>query len=790
MKNINDPNSPKALIQQYLYKIYSLRYYYIVCIVFFVIAAFLINKFSQRAYQVSATLGPLQEDRSSALASENMFRQTGQYSAGKKIEDAVNNLSSFSLVSSVVTELNLEIGYFKESTNFLKTTTDISLSSPFLINLDKSHIQPIDIKFFIIVLNDSTFKLTASKKKTSLYNYIDNKLVSENIVVNIDTVCKFNKTISNRNMRFSVSYNKNFPPDKDRSKYRYYFMLSHMEELAKAYLERLKVEPISVLASIIGIKFTGNNLENSIIFLNSYINSFLEQDLIKKNKISINTIKFIDSQISEISDSLSKSESKLRNYKSSNQVMDLSFQGQRTYDEMSQIEAERTNLVLQSRYYNYVINYSKTNPNMSGIVAPSSSKINDPIMNQQITDLNSYNAERSTIISTNNNEKNLFLVQIDNKIKTLIRTIIDGATSNLNAINITLSELDYKADKISKQIANMPKTEMNMVSIQRKYTMADANYTYLLQKRSEAAITFASNLPDYEILEPAREITSVTVRPKKLTNFMISLFLGLMIPSAILIFKEILNNRISGIYDAEQLLGKSVFGIIYTNLKKYEAVVDQSPRSAIAESFRNLRSSLLRKLKSDKPEIIAITSSQPQDGKSFISFNLSASIASVGYKIVVIDCDLRRPTLHNKFKVENNFGVTNYLVGDAKVTDLIRKTSGANFYFIAAGPIIPNPSELIDYGALDNLIDELRKDFKFIIIDTPPIGLVADTVPLLKYAAQILIVARNNVTPKDILANAITTLEINKIDNFELVLNDLDLEKSPYSGYKNYYNKD
>lgn len=162
----------------------------------------------------------------------------------------------------------------------------------------------------------------------------------------------------------------------------------------------------------------------------------------------------------------------------------------------------------------------------------------------------------------------------------------------------------------------------------------------------------------------------------------------------------------------------------------------------------------------------------------------------MGYKIVVIDCDLRRPTLHNKFKVENNFGVTNYLVEGAKVTDLIHKTSVENFYFIPAGPIIPNPSELIDYGALDNLIDELRKDFKFIVIDTPPIGLVADTVPLLKYAAQILVVARNNVTPKDILANAITTLEINKIDNFELVLNDLDLEKSPYSGYKNYYNRD
>jgi tyrosine-protein kinase Etk/Wzc len=790
MKHINDQNSTNALIQQYLSKIFALRYYYIVCIVFFFAIAFFINKFSQRAYEVSATLGPVQEDRSSALASENMFRQTGQFSAGKKIEDAINNLSSFSLVSAVVNDLNLEIGYYKESTNFLKKPTDVSLNSPFLVNLDKSHIQPIDVKFNIIILNDSTFKLTASKKKVTLYNYIDNKIVSENEVVNVDTVCKFNKTISNKKMRFSVTYNKNFQPEKKGARDKYYFMLFHLEELSKAYLESLKVEPISVLASIIGLKFTGGNLDKSINFLNSYINSFLEQDLTKKNKISVNTIKFIDSQISEISDSLSKSESKLRNYKSSNQVMDLSFQGQRAYDEMSQLEADRTNLELQSRYYTYIINYAKTNPNMNGVVTPSSSKVNDPIMSQLITELNSQNAERSTIIATNNNEKNLFLVQIDNKIKNLKQTIVDNATSNLNTINITLSELDYKADKISKQIANMPKTEMNMVNIQRKYTMADANYTYLLQKRSEAAITFASNLPDYEILEPAREITSITVKPKKLTNYVLFIFISLLIPTSVLFIREFLNNRISGIYETENMIGKSVFGLIYTNLKKYEAVVEQSPRSAIAESFRNLRSSLLRKIKSDKPEVIAITSSQPQDGKSFISFNLSASIASVGYKTVVIDCDLRRPTLHDKFKEENNSGVSNYLIHNAKVQDLVRKTSVENLFFIPAGPLIPNPSELIDYGVLDDLIDELKKDFKFIIIDTPPVGLVADTVPLLKYAVQVLVVARNNHTPKDILGNALTTLEINKIDNFELVLNDLDLEKSPYSGYKNYYNRD
>lgn len=790
MKNRNEPDSSNVLIQQYLVKVYSLRFYYIGCIFFFAAVALLINKFSQKAYEIKTTIGQVQENRSSALASDNMFRQSAPYSAGRTVEDAINNLNSFSLISSTINSLNLEIGYFKESSNILKQSTEISLNTPFLINLDKSHIQPIDVKFYITVLNDSTFRLTASNKKTSLYNYIDNLIVSDDVFLRIDTICKFNKTITDSNLKFSVSFNKDFKPDKKDLKDHYYFKLFHLEELAKTYLKNLKIEPISVLASIIGVQFTGNNIDKSITFLNSYINSFLEQDLTKKNKISVNTIKFIDSQISEISDSLGKSESNLRNYKTNNQVMDLSFQGQRTYDEMAQIESDRTNLELQSRYYNYVLNYLKTKENASGVVTPNSAKITDPIMNQLITDLNNLNAERSNIMSTNSNEKNLFLVQVDNKIKMQRQTIIENVTNNLNTINITLSELNYKSDKLSKLISNMPKTEMNMVNIQRKYNLNNANYTYLLQKRSEAAITFASNLPDYEILEPAREITSKIVKPKVIINYLLALFFGLMMPTAFLIIKDLLNNKISSVYDVEHILDRSVFGIIYSNSKKYENVVSEAPRSAISESFRNLRSSLFRKLKSDLPKVIAFTSSQPQDGKSFIAFNLAASIASVGYKTVIIDCDLRRPTLHIKFKEENTSGISNFLIKSTTVNEIIRTTSVENLSFIPAGPIIPNPSELIDYGALDDLIDYLKSRFQFIIIDTPPLGLIADTIPLMKYATQILVVSRNNFTQKEIFINALASLDTNKIDNYEVVLNDLDLKKSPYSGYKNYYLKE
>jgi capsular exopolysaccharide synthesis family protein len=162
----------------------------------------------------------------------------------------------------------------------------------------------------------------------------------------------------------------------------------------------------------------------------------------------------------------------------------------------------------------------------------------------------------------------------------------------------------------------------------------------------------------------------------------------------------------------------------------------------------------------------------------------------VGFKTVIIDCDLRRPTLHIKFKENNSSGISNFMTRNANEDEIIHKTSVDNLSFIPAGPLLPNPSELLDSGILDDLMDLLKSRFEFIIIDTPPVGLVADSIQLMKYANQILVVSRNNVTRKEILVNALTSLDSNKIANYEVILNDLDLNKSPYSGYKNYYLKE
>jgi capsular exopolysaccharide synthesis family protein len=559
--------------------------------------------------------------------------------------------------------------------------------------------------------------------------------------------------------------------------------------LSQEYLRRLKVEPVSVKSSLIKVSFQGENIDLTIDFLNSYLQAYLDEDLAKKNKIAKSTIKFIDSQISEISDSLTKSESKLKDYRSVNQVTNLSYQGQQALEQMTKIETDKSTLLVQERYYKYILDYFEKNKDVAGLAPPSSANVVDPLMTTLVTELLSLNAQKASLLS-NNSEKNLFVGQIDNKIKTQKQAIIENVTNSLNTLNLTQNELNYRSEKLSEEISRLPRTELNMVSMQRKFNLSDAIYTYMLQKRSEAEITEASNIPDYEILEPARETSKDILSPRTMINYILAFLLAFMIPTVFIILKSYFNEKIISISDVHRLINRNVFGIIYSNLYKTDSVVPEFPGSSIAESFRNLRSSLFLKLRLEPSKVILVTSAQPRDGKSFIAFNLAASIASVGYKTIILDCDLRRPTLHLKFKENNSTGLSVYMSNQASMEDIILKTSVKNLSFISAGPQLPNPSELMESGILDDLITALKSKYEYIILDTTPAGIVSDAFLMMKHASQILVVCRNNYTRKDVFLEVINNLHTNKFTNFDIVFNDLDLKRSQYGAYNSYYHKE
>ena len=374
-------------IKEFILQAFSYKYFYVASFIICIVAAFMVNKFSPTIYQVNSIIGPVEDKRSSLLGSNDLFSGMGAFSQSRNLENDINSLNSFSLVSTTIKNLNLEIGYFREKSSFLTQPVQIYEGMPFTVSIDRSHIQPIYTKFHIDILSEDSYRITVSEDEASFYNYVDNIIVSEKNRLQIDTICRFNETVSNNNFKFAVSFDKESLPKNLTENDNLYFEFYHLDLLAKEYLGRLKVEPVSIKSSLINVAFEGNNIGLTIDFLNKYLQYYLDGNLEKKNKIARNTINFIDSQISDISDSLVLSQSKLREYRSSNQVTDLSYQGQQALTQMTQIENERSTLQVQERYYNYILDYMAKNQDMAGLAPPSSANVVDPIMNSLVMDL-------------------------------------------------------------------------------------------------------------------------------------------------------------------------------------------------------------------------------------------------------------------------------------------------------------------------------------------------------------------------------------------------------------------
>jgi tyrosine-protein kinase Etk/Wzc len=785
MPNQKDTNSEALVIKDFLSSALSYKYVYIACLLACLLFAFVINKITPTVFGVSSVIGPV-EDKATLRGSQNLFNAAGDYNQVRNLENDINSLNSFSLVLSTIKNLNLEVGYFTEKKIIFTKSHQIYNGTPYRVNVDKSHIQPINARIYIKIIDDKSYRITSSSEKVSYYNYLDNVVVSEDNVFKIDTVCKFNQTAGNKNYKFSVSLNReDFHPGNSDEKM--YFELYHLDLLANDYLRRIKVEAVSLKSSLIQVSFQGQNMDLTIDFLNKYLQAYLDEDLSKKNSIAQKQVSFIDTQISGMADSLVKSESKLKDYRSANQVTDLSYQGQQALQEMTKIESEKSSLQIQEHYYNYILDYFEKNQDGAGL-APPSSNVVDPIMNTLVTDYITLNKERSNILGSNTN-KSLFLGPLDKKIALQRQMILENVRNSLNTLNLQQNELNYRYDKVSREISKLPRTELNMVSMQRRFNLSDAIYTFLLQKRSEAQITMASNIPDYEILEPARQTATTVLSPKKKLNYIAAFFLGIFLPTSFILLKKFFNEKITNVKDVEQLLGRTVLGTIYNSSYESETVVSDMPGSSVSESFRNLRSSLFLRYKSEQVKVILVTSSQPQDGKSFIAFNLASSIASVGYKTVIIDCDLRRSTLHEKFKVSNDFGLSTFMSDHTSKEEIIQESFIKNLSFIPAGPVLPNSSEMIEAGVLDDLIRYLKQKYQYIIIDTTPSGIVADAALMLKYSNINLVVCRNNYTNKNMFSSVLNLFKTNRVENFDIVFNDLKINEGRFGKYNQYYKK-
>lgn len=776
-------------------KIYEIRLIVLISVLVFLFFTVLYNKYATPVFKNTTAL-LIWDQANNTFMTDNSQPSNGfGLFAQKKIENEIEILKSFSLVNSTVNQLNIQTSYCYDKYLFgsrwfkhfpLKTTREIYNDSPIRVTINTTYSQPVYVKFYVYIVSPLTFRIQAIADKAWKYNYFDNKPDETLVSFKLDTLMHFGQELRTKNFCFTVNLqpNKKSSPSND-----YYFEFNNLEVLTNYLMSNLKIENSTKNSSAVYITLGGGNFKKITDFLNKYTEVYLEQNLSKKNSIANKTVEFIESQISDVSDSLKYSEMRLQNYRTSKNAVNTNFQGEQLYEKINSLESERAKLTVQLRYFNYIKDYFQSNNDVSSLVAPSSMEIQDPILSGLINQLIKLNEDRVGLLNNNKNPKNLYLNNLELQINNLKSTIQENVNNNINASMMALNDLDTRISRQTGAIQHLPKTERVLFGMERNFKLNDAIYTMLLQKRAEAQIARASNSPDYEIIDSARTVNSLPIAPRKRLNYMIALLLGFLLPSIYVLIKEAFNTKITDRKDLEHLSNLPVLGHIYHNNKKTAMVITDYPRSSISESFRIVRTNLQIFLQEKPKQIITITSSSRGEGKTFVSINIALAFAAFGKKTVLVGFDLRRPAIFQDLGLQNEVGVSSYLTDKSTLNEIIQKTRAENLDFIAAGPIPPNPVEVIASGKTNEFIQILKKQYDLIVIDSAPIGVIADTFLLMNYADMNIFLVRQNYTLREALVSTLNNLKINNYNNLSLILNDVSI-KDHYSyqyGYDSRY---
>ena len=759
-------------------------------------AAFIVNKFSPPAYTNQTTMLLSQDKQNAFLESGNMMQGIGLFQGNQDIENEMQILKSFSVVNKAIKSLNLEVSYYLEEPVIPKLdipfTLDVELykASPLSIIIDQTHPQAVGTHFYIDPLSDTTFRISVNSESAYLFDFGKDRGVGTIDSLNFAGKYKFGDPVSNKYFKFTVLLKRSINPEELEGG-RLFFTLNHLNYMTLGYMNRLNVETVSQNSSFVNITLKGSNPAKVTDFLNALTKVYLEQNLEKKNRIALNTINFIDSQIQDVADSLTYTENKLQSFRSSHQVMDLNFQGQKIYEQMNQLQDQLSVLKMQKQYYEYIKKYFKENEDVNDLAAPSAMNIDDVQLNSLINQLMELNSERNNIVK-GSAKKNLFLKNINTQIENLKTTILENINYSNNQLDIQIQEINSRMSDLNKEISRMPRTERELFGIERKFKLNDAIYTFLLQKKAEAQIARASNAPDYEVIDEAKFFMATQVAPRTNLNFLIALFIGLLIPLAYILARDFFNNKLVEPKDVEALTDLPIIGNILNNKMRSDTVIKDYPKSPIADSFRAVRTNLNFFAKGKEKLTILVTSSISGDGKSFCATNLASVYALFGKKTLLIGFDLRKPGLHLDFELLNDKGITSYLINEASITEIIQPTPIKNLDFIAAGPTPPNPMELIASEKTKELFENLKNRYDYIIIDSSPIGAVADSFLLVEHVDVSIFVTRLNYTVKDLITENLKNIERKNLSNFTVLINDLKLSKTSY-GYvyhSKYYQQD
>jgi len=702
------------------------------------------------------------------------FLLTTSTTTNSEIEDELVIFESEPIAQRAIEKLHLGTRYFTT-----KHYRDIELYQDSPFSVDYSYIAPIlyGVKFKIEPINSKEFFLKLNvKKQNFLTKYIKTIFdFKEEDRFSFSKKCLYGQKIESE--FFSLTVNKIFAL-KNKS---YTFSITPDKNMAWFVQRGIKATTLTKYGSIVSLNFYDTVPLRAADIANAVAQAYIEQNLELKSEGAKKQLRFIDMQLDAINKTLQGSSKKLQKYKATNIVVDLSNQANITANKLSELESKKYELNMQLQILQSMLSHIKHTTKISELnldYTPTDNKNIASLIEQIQLQMAKYST-----MSVHYTDKHPDLIKIKKEIMFLVKSLKQTLQDTIKILKKHLQSIQLSINEQEIKLKNVPKQEQELESLTRHFMVNEKIYSYLLEKRAETAILASSTISNTRVIQKAKE-SYTPIKPKRKWMIIVGLILGIILGVFQAFIREYFNNTIKSIEDVKKYTSLP----LYANLPFIKNKID---RSQYMEAIRTLWVNISFLGDKNNTKIISITSSMAEEGKTFTIYNLSKILSkSTDKKVVVIDMDMRRSSLHEKFGIENdNKGLSTLLSEHFSLDEVIKTTGIKNLDIITSGPKAPNPTRLIMSDIFEQMIIKLKQRYDYILIDTPPIGIVSDAMRVMYMSDLVLYVIKVEYSKKDVF-KTINDLSKNDKINFGIVLNGIDFKKSYYHyGYKNEYVK-
>lgn len=772
-------------LKNLLYAVLSRWYWFVISLFIFGALGIYQIKKTEPVYTSSAQL-LLKDDNNSGGDVSGAFSDMGLLKTNTNINNEILTIKSSPTISEVVKRLNLMVNYTIPGRLYNPTIYGSSL--------------PVSITFNDIT-DDNVASLTATLHKDgslSLSDFSPSDEANGEKTIKVSSINKI-QTIQSPIGKLTIAPNASYAPPAGglEDDMVIYVSKQSIGSATGKYVGKLSARKADD-CSVIELSFNDVSSDRTIDFLNTLIEVYNENWIRDKNRISISTSEFIKERLAVIENDLGNVDSDISSYKSSHRLPDVDQASSLYFQRATSASDEVLKLNNRLGMARYIRNYLSNSANSFNVL-PANSGLENLSIEGQITAYNNLLLKRNQMVS-NSSASNPLVVDIDNQLAGTREAILTSIDNYIVLLNSSVQMAQSSQAAASSQLAANPTQARYLLSVERQQKVKENLYLYLLQKREENELSQAFTAYNSRLIAPPSRGGKIAPTEQKI--MMLYLLIGLAIPSAGVYLAEMFNTKVRGRKDIESLtvpfLGEIPLGFKRRRglqrlrkphedeLSKRIVMVKRGCGNVINEAFRVIRTNLemMTDGESGKGHVIGLTSANPGSGKTFITMNLAAVLAIKNKKVIIVDLDLRKASL-SKTITDTTIGVTSYLSGHASVKDMIVShkvednkpgTHSEEYHFdvIPVGAIPPNPAELLYSPRLKALLDQLREEYDYVLIDCPPVEVIADTKIINRHVDLTLFIIRSGLLEREMLPYIQQFYDNQRYHNMAIILNGTD----------------